>query len=65
MNGKEKGITRLNNLKGHLVKTEIYVTLHNFKGVFPASPVRENVRPKKLWVKRIEGAEMFASSVLF
>ncbi|HVN95222.1 MAG TPA: cache domain-containing protein [Syntrophorhabdaceae bacterium] len=38
-NGKEKGAAELNNAKGQFVKGEMYVTLHDFKGVFLANPV--------------------------
>ena len=37
-NGKDKAIQELNNPKGQFVKGEMYVTLHDFKGIFLANP---------------------------
>jgi cytochrome c len=107
-NGKEKGIAELNNPKGQFVKGEMYVTLHDFKGVFLANPVApaivgqnhydlkdpdgkyfvremgeiakkgsgwyqyvwtnpatKKIQPKKSWVQRVEGTDMFTLSGLF
>ncbi|MDD5168703.1 MAG: cache domain-containing protein [Syntrophales bacterium] len=36
--GKDAGIKELNNPKGRFVKGEMYVTLHDFKGIFLANP---------------------------
>jgi cytochrome c len=38
-NGKEKGIAEINNPKGQFVKGEMYVTFHDYQGVFLANPV--------------------------
>jgi cytochrome c len=108
-NGKEKGIAEIGNPKGQFVKGEMYVTLHDFKGVFLANPVApamagqmlydlkdpngklfvreqietaktkgggwveyvwtnpvsKKVQPKKSWVQRIDGTEMYTLSGLF
>jgi cytochrome c len=108
-NGKEKGIAEINNPKGQFVKGEMYVTMHDFKGMFLANPVApgmvgqtlydlkdpngklfvreaievaktkgsgwteyiwtnpvtKKVQPKKSWVQRIEGTEMYTLSGLF
>jgi cytochrome c len=37
-NGKEMGAKELNNPQGQFVKGELYVTLHDFKGIFLANP---------------------------
>jgi cytochrome c len=37
-NGKEMGAKELNDPKGQFVKGEMYVTLHDFKGIFLANP---------------------------
>lgn len=109
VNGKEKGLQEINNPKGQFVKGDLYVVVHDLKGVTLASPMfqglvghnhlelkdaagkyfikelneivrtkgsgwstyswtnpaTKKVQPKKVWVQRIEGTDMYTVCGIF
>lgn len=63
-NGREAGVKELNNPKGQFVKGELYVTLHDFNGVFLANPKISAVVGHNHWELKDPNGRFFVQEMV-
>jgi cytochrome c len=63
-NGKEKGVAEIGNPKGQFVKGDMYVTLHDFKGVFLANPMNPKLAGQNHFELKDPSGKLFVQEMI-